>query len=93
MLSRTDIAAQYGFAKSALAQNPRAWLRWQLAVKADDPRGLRGAVEEACYQMFARAHTAMHPPTEWRRWRMALPVMYRELTKVGVDLLQQLRQE
>ncbi|QGZ60525.1 ATP-dependent DNA helicase [Paraburkholderia acidisoli] len=31
----------------------------RFGVSADDPRRLRGAVEEACYRMFANGHTAM----------------------------------
>ena len=31
----------------------------QFGVEADDPRRLRGAVEEACYRMFANGHTVM----------------------------------
>ena len=33
--------------------------REQFAVEKDDPRRLRAAVEEACYRVFARGHTAM----------------------------------
>ena len=54
----------------------------QFGVAADDPRRLRGAVEEACYRLFAIGHTAMAtsdlasqvvpllgPPPVGVRWR------------------------
>jgi exodeoxyribonuclease V alpha subunit len=33
--------------------------RTQFGIGADDPRRLRGAVEEVCYRMFANGHTVM----------------------------------
>lgn len=56
--------------------------REQFGIEADDPRRLQAAVEEACYRVFARGHTAMlsselmnriapllGPPPADTRWR------------------------
>ena len=61
--------------------------RTRFAVKSEDPRRLRGAVEEACYRVFANGHTAMltsdlmdalvpllGPPPPGTRWRDQLSV-------------------
>lgn len=36
-----------------------SFARDRFGIEADDPRRLRAAVEEACYRVFARGHTAM----------------------------------
>jgi exodeoxyribonuclease V alpha subunit len=37
--------------------------RGKLALAVDDPRRLRGAIEEACYRLFAAGHTLVQRPT------------------------------
>jgi len=63
----------------------------QFAVRADDPRRLRGAVEEACYRIFADGHTTMltsdlmeqvapllGQPPQGVRWRDQIAAAVRE---------------
>ena len=68
----------------------------QFGVTSDDPRRLRGAVEEACYRTFAAGHTAMLPedlteqvapllgrPPAGTRWRDLLETAVSEGLRSG----------